>query len=79
MPGFTFSQSLIKILAPFFVEDKMSKHLFWMIAGCGSVLIFLFIAPKLGLNSGISTTIAIIAMLGCHLLMVRFHRNHSGQ
>lgn len=52
----------------------MNKHILWMIVGCGAVLVFLFIAPALGLNEGITTAIAIVAMLACHILMIGHHR-----
>ncbi len=48
-----------------------------MIIGCGAVFLFLFIAPSLGLNKGITTALAIVAMLACHLLMANHHRKGS--
>ncbi|MAO66087.1 MAG: hypothetical protein CL666_13915 [Balneola sp.] len=55
----------------------MNKHILWMIIGCGAVFLFLFIAPSLGLNKGITTALAIVAMLACHLLMANHHRKGS--
>lgn len=49
-----------------------------MIIGCGSVFLFLFIAPSLGLNKGITTIIAIVAMFACHILMFGHHRKGAG-
>ncbi|MAL19386.1 MAG: hypothetical protein CL670_04365 [Balneola sp.] len=55
----------------------MNKYILWMIIGCGAVFLFLFIAPALGLNKGIATALAIVAMLACHILMIGHHRKGS--
>lgn len=54
----------------------MKKHIFWMVIGCTLPLLLIFIAPALGLGSGISLFIFIIAMYACHLLMPMHH--HGG-
>ncbi len=54
----------------------MKKHTIWMIIGCGLPLLLIFFAPALGLGSGPSLLIFIIAMFACHLLMPMHH--HGG-
>ncbi|MEO7463416.1 MAG: hypothetical protein ABIT96_11850 [Ferruginibacter sp.] len=51
----------------------MKKHITWMIIGCGLPLLLIFFAPALGLGSGTSLVIFIIAMFACHLLMPMHH------
>ncbi|MBU0695749.1 MAG: hypothetical protein KKE39_04380 [Bacteroidetes bacterium] len=53
----------------------MKKHIFWMVIGCTLPLLLIFIAPALGLGSGITLFIFILAMFACHLLMPM---NHNG-
>ncbi len=48
-----------------------------MIIGCGAVILFLFIAPAFGLNKGMTTAIAIVAMLACHLFMASHHHKET--
>ncbi|MEO7305836.1 MAG: hypothetical protein ABIR78_08635 [Ferruginibacter sp.] len=55
----------------------MKKHIFWMIIGCGFPLLLIFFAPALGLNSGTSLFIFIVAMFACHLLMPMHHHGNS--
>lgn len=54
----------------------MNKHIMWMILGCGLPLLLIFFAPALGLSTGTSLLIFIIAMFACHLLMPMHH--HGG-
>ena len=51
----------------------MKKHIFWMVIGCTVPLLLIFIAPMLGLGSGTSLFIFILAMFACHLLMPMHH------
>jgi hypothetical protein len=58
----------------------MKKHMIWMIIGCSLPLLLIFFAPALGLRSGASLFIFIIAMFACHLLMPMHHHgahNHE--
>lgn len=55
----------------------MNKHNLWMIIGCGIPLLFLFIAPMLGLNSSITLFLFLIAMFACHIMMIGHHRKGS--
>lgn len=57
----------------------MNKHIIWMIIGYAVPLLFIFLAPVLGLSSNLSLLIFIIAMFGCHLLMPmhHHHRHHN--
>ncbi|MBK5272075.1 MAG: hypothetical protein JJE22_13775 [Bacteroidia bacterium] len=47
----------------------MKKHIIWMIIGCGLPLLLIFFAPALGIGSGTSLFIFVLAMFACHLLM----------
>ena len=51
----------------------MKKHFPWMIVGCLAPLLLIFLAPALGLGSGIYLFIFILAMFACHLLMPMHH------
>lgn len=56
----------------------MSKHIIWMIIGCGLPLLLIFFAPALGLRSGTALFIFILAMFACHLLMpMRHYGRHN--
>ena len=56
----------------------MNKNILWMIIGCGLPLLLIFFAPALGLGSGTSLLIFIIAMFACHLLMpMHSHGGHK--
>jgi hypothetical protein len=56
----------------------MNKHIFWMVIGCTVPLLLIFIAPLIGLGSGMALFIFIIAMFACHLLMpMHHHGNHE--
>ena len=56
---------------------KNTKHIIWMILGCTIPLILIFFAPALGLGSGTSLFIFIVAMFACHLLMPMHHGGHQ--
>jgi len=47
-----------------------------MIIGCGLPLLLIFFAPALGIGSGTSLFIFVVAMFACHLLMPM--HGHSG-
>lgn len=56
----------------------MNKHQFWMIIGCIVPLLLIFIAPLIGLGSGIALFVFIVAMFACHLLMpMHQHGDHK--
>ncbi len=58
--------------------NKMKKHIFWMIIGCGLPLLLIFFAPVLGIGSNASILIFILAMFACHLLMpMHGHGTHK--
>ncbi len=52
------------------------KHILMIMAGCLLPLIFIIIAPLLGIRGQWSTAIFFISMLACHLLMPMHHHNH---
>ncbi len=58
----------------------MKKHTLWMIIGCGLPLLLIFFAPALGIGSGTSLFIFILAMFACHLLMPMHggHKHNQG-
>lgn len=49
-----------------------------MVIGCGLPLLFIFLAPTLGIGSGTSLFIFIILMFGCHLFMPHGSHGHGG-
>jgi hypothetical protein len=56
----------------------MKGHILPMIIGCGLPLLVIFFAPALGLGSGVSLLIFIVAMFACHLLMpMHHHGSHT--
>lgn len=56
----------------------MKNHIFWMIIGCGLPLLLIFFAPALGIGSGTSLFIFVLAMFACHLLMpMHGHGGHK--
>jgi len=58
----------------------MKKHIIWMIIGCSIPLLLIFLAPALGLGSGTSLFIFVIAMFACHLLMpMHSHGAHNDE
>ena len=59
------------------LNQKMKKHIFWMVIGCGLPLLLIFFAPALGLSSGTSLFIFIVGMFACHLLMPMHHHGNS--
>tara|TARA_R110002020_G_scaffold319161_6_gene535082 strand:- start:8693 stop:8860 length:168 start_codon:yes stop_codon:yes gene_type:complete len=44
-----------------------------MLIGCGLPMLMIFALPLFGVSEGITLTIFIVLMLGCHLLMIREH------
>lgn len=47
------------------------KHFLHMLIGCGLPMLLIFILPLFGVSDGITLTIFIILMFGCHLMMMR--------
>jgi len=43
------------------------------ILGCLIPLLLIFILPALGVSQGVTFTVFIVLMLGCHLLMMGTH------
>jgi len=57
---------------------KTDKHTLWMIIGCVLPILFIFLAPALGITSGISIFIFIAAMFAVHLFMpMHKHGGHQ--
>lgn len=57
---------------------KIDKHTLLMIIGCGIPLLFIFLAPALGISTNISILIFIAAMFAFHLLMpMHNHGEHQ--
>jgi len=58
----------------------MKSHTLWMILGCGIPLLFIFLAPTLGINGGSSLFIFIILMFAIHLFMpMHHHDKHNNE
>lgn len=54
------------------------KHFLHMLIGCGLPMLLIFVLPLFGVSEGITLTVFIVLMLGCHLLMMRGHMSdHS--
>jgi len=53
------------------------NHMLWMVLGCVVPLLFIFLAPALGIGGNTSLFIFIILMFGFHLLMPMRHGNHD--
>ena len=49
------------------------KHFLHMLIGCGLPMLLIFVLPLFGVSEGITLTVFIVLMLGCHLLMMRGH------
>ncbi|WP_143473676.1 hypothetical protein [Flavilitoribacter nigricans] len=50
-----------------------SKRIVWMLIGCVLPLLFIFLAPALGLGENVGLLFFILAMFACHLLMPHGH------
>lgn len=48
-----------------------------MLIGCTVPLLFIFLAPALGLGKNIGLFFFVIAMFACHLLMPHGHGRHK--
>ncbi len=59
-------------------ETKSMKHFLHMLIGCGLPMLLIFVLPLFGVSEGITLTVFMVLMLGCHLLMMRGHMSdHS--
>ncbi|MEX2016451.1 MAG: hypothetical protein WD873_07400 [Candidatus Hydrogenedentales bacterium] len=55
----------------------MKLHI-WMLLGCLVPFLLIFVLPIFGVSEGALVPIFVLAMLGCHLLMMRGHNTkHS--
>ncbi len=55
------------------------KHFLHMLIGCGLPMLLVFVLPYFGVSGGVTLTVFMVLMLGCHLLMMRHmpgHPNH---
>jgi hypothetical protein len=59
------------------VKIRYMKHNILMLLGCSIPLLMIFIAPSLGLGSGITLFVFILIMFACHLMMPMQHGGHS--
>jgi hypothetical protein len=55
------------------------KNSLWHMVGCLIPLLLIFILPLIGIQGQSVTVIAFVAMLGCHLVMMRGHGGHHSQ
>jgi len=51
----------------------------WMVIGCLIPLVLIFIGPSLGIKGDLLLFIFIVMMFGCHLLMMKGHKEHHGK
>jgi len=56
----------------------MKIHWLWMVIGCGLPLLFIFLAPSLGIGGGTTLFTFIIVMFAIHLLMPHGSHGHGG-
>ena len=52
------------------------KHFLHMLIGCGLPILLIFVLPLFGVSEGVTLTIFIMLMFGCHLLMMSGHSDH---
>ena len=50
------------------------SHTIKMVLGCLLAVSLIFILPLFGVSKGVVLVVFIVAMLGCHLLMMGGHR-----
>lgn len=53
-----------------------SNHAWLMIVACGGALLLTLVLPLFGVSQNWSVGIALVAMIGLHLWMMRSHSNH---
>ncbi|PHR69672.1 MAG: hypothetical protein COA67_09685 [Lutibacter sp.] len=53
------------------------NHWIWMVVACGLPLLFIFLAPSLGIGSGSSLFSFIIIMFAVHLFMPHGSHGHN--
>ena len=53
------------------------KHSLFHILGCAVPILLLFLLPAFGVSSGVTFTVFIVLMLGCHLMMMGGHSDES--
>lgn len=59
-------------------ESTRMKHFLHMLIGCGLPMLLIFVLPYFGVSEGVTLTVFMVLMLGCHLLMMRGHTSdHS--
>ena len=49
------------------------SHFWRMLLGCMIPMLMIFVLPLFGVSEGVTLTIFLVLMLGCHLLMVPRH------
>jgi hypothetical protein len=55
------------------------KHSLLHLLGCALPILLLFLLPALGVGSGVTFTVFIVLMLGCHLFMMGGHSHGPGE
>ena len=55
----------------------MKNHWLWMVLGCGLPLLFIFLAPSLGIGGGTALFTFFIVMFAFHLLIPMKHGSHT--
>lgn len=55
----------------------MKNHWLWMVIGCVLPLLFIFLAPSLGIGGGTALFTFIVVMFAIHLMMPMKHGDHT--
>ena len=53
------------------------SHMWIMVLACGGAFLLILILPLLGISKNWSTGVAIVVMIGLHLLMMRNNSGHN--
>ena len=53
------------------MSHNHTGHMRMMIIACGGAFLLIFVLPLFGVSEGWSAGIAVVAMIGLHLLMMR--------
>ena len=53
------------------------RNFLHMLIGCGLPMLLIFVLPLFGVGEGVTLTIFIVMMFGCHLLMMRGHMDRD--
>ncbi|MDO8460284.1 MAG: hypothetical protein Q7S74_04200 [Nanoarchaeota archaeon] len=58
-------------------KNNHTSHMWMMVFACGGAFLLILVLPLFGVSKNWSTGIAIVVMVGLHLLMMRGHSGYS--